>query len=184
MRSWVPKAGVALLDGAALLLDRHRDLAADLGPHATGAGCGERLELERRLAEHGGGGVDLLGLLLDLEAQLHPGHPADPQGPEVDAAVPPLDLGDVERPAVPGHRLGPGLGRVGALGGVLGSLGRGLGGLGGGLGALVPAEDAHCGVVLGCRGVVRVTDVPRGRSPRWTRAQCPPGRCREANRPR
>ena len=35
--------------------------------------------------------------LVDLEAQLHAGHPAHPQGAEVDAAVPAVDLGDVER---------------------------------------------------------------------------------------
>lgn len=57
-----------LLGGAALCADRGHGLGADLVPQPTRARRGERLHLERGVADHGHRGVDLLGGLVDLEA--------------------------------------------------------------------------------------------------------------------
>ena len=109
-----PQSLLVLLGRAALPLDGGGDLRPDLVPEPAGARRGERLHLQCRLAEHGGRRVDLLGALVDLEAQLHPGHAAHPQRAEVDAAVAALDLGDV--PGSVGARAAGGLGSLGCVG--------------------------------------------------------------------
>ena len=88
-----------LVGRAALGLDGRGDLGTDLVPEPARPRRREGLQLQGGVADHGGRGVDLLGRLVDLEAQLHAGHAAHPQRPEVDAAVAALDLGDVERAA-------------------------------------------------------------------------------------
>ena len=86
-----------VLGGAALARDAGRDLGPDVVPDALGAGGGEGLQLDRRLAEDGGHPHDRVGLLVDLQAQLHAGDPREPQRPQVEAALGVLDLGAVER---------------------------------------------------------------------------------------
>ena len=57
-----PELALVLLGGAALLLDGRGDLRADLVPEPGRARGRERLQLQGRVAEDGGRGVDVLGL--------------------------------------------------------------------------------------------------------------------------
>ena len=86
-----------LVGGAALREDRLGDLTADVVPDAHRLRRREGLDLDGGVTDDRSGADDLVGRLVDLEAQLHAGDAHDAQGAQVKPAVVVLDLGGVER---------------------------------------------------------------------------------------
>src|SRR5699024_10466557 len=87
-----------LLAGAAVAADHLRDLLPDLVPDAARTRCGEDLDLHRTVVVAHLEGRDLVGSLVHLEAQLHPGAGQGVHRAEVDEGAEISDVAAVTGP--------------------------------------------------------------------------------------